>query len=122
MSLLFTCKGMTCVDEEEFVRRAVRYAAAIKVKRCSDPIEAILIILSETEQVEHDTSFRLHQLLRCARDEDYSRLAARASLWAVNKALRRSRIRLKNESADAEIVSEIVAHGYSSRQLADFTG
>lgn len=122
MSLLFTCKGMTCVNEEEFVRKAVRYAAAIKVKRCSDPIKAILIILSETEQIERDTSFRLHQLLRSAREADYSRLTARASLWAVNKALRRSRIGLKKENADDEIISEIVANGYSLRQLADFTG
>ena len=122
MSLLYTCKGMTFVNEEALVRKAVRYAAAIKVKRCSDPIKAILIILSDTAQVERDTSFRLHQLLRCAKGADYSRLTARASLWAVNKALRRSRIRLKKESADAETVSEIVANGYSLRQLADFTG
>lgn len=122
MSLLFTCKGMTCVNEEELVRRAVRYAAAIKVKRCSDPIKAILIILSDTAQLERDTSFRLHQLLRCAKGADYSRLTARASLWAINKALRRSRIRLKKENADDEIISEIVANGYSLRQLADFTG
>ena len=122
MSLLYTCKGLTCVDEEELVRKAVRYAAAIRVKHCSDPIKAILIILSDTAQLERDTSFRLHQLLRSAREADHSRLTARASIWAVNKALRRSRIRLKNESADAEIVSEIVAHGYSSWQLADFTG
>ena len=31
MNLLYTCKGLTCVNEEELVRRAVRYAAAIKV-------------------------------------------------------------------------------------------
>ena len=122
MSLLFTCKGMTCVNGEEFVRRAVRYAAAIRVKHCSDPIKAILIILRETEQVERDTSFRLHQLLQCTKEADYSHLTARASIWAVNKALRRSRIGLKKESADAETVSEIVASGYSLRQLAEFTG
>ena len=34
MSLLYTCKGMTCMNEEEFVRKAVRYAAAIRVKHC----------------------------------------------------------------------------------------
>lgn len=122
MSLLFTCKGMTCVNEEEFVRKAVRYAAAIKVKRCSDPIKAILIILSETEQIERDTSFRLHQLLQFTKEADYSHLTARASIWALNKALRRNRIRLKKENADDEIISEFVAHGYSLRQLADFTG
>lgn len=122
MSLLFTCKGMTCVNEEALVRKAVRYAAAIRVKHCSDPIKAILIILSDTEQVERDTSFRLHQLLQCTRESDYSRLTARASIWAVNKALRRNRIRLKKENADDEIISEIVAHGYSLRQLANFTG
>lgn len=122
MSLLFTCKGMTCVNEEELVRRAVRYAAAIRVKHCSDPIKAILIILSDTAQLERDTSFRLHQLLRCAKEADHSRLTARASIWAVNKALRRNRIRLKKENADDEIISEIVANGYSLRQLADFTG
>ena len=122
MSLLFTCKGMTCVNEEALVRKAVRYAAAIKVKRCSDPIKAILIILSETEQIERDTSFRLHQLLSCAKGADYSRLTARSSIWAVNKALRRNRIGLKKENADDEIISEIVANGYSLRQLADFTG
>lgn len=122
MNLLYTCKGLTCVNEEELVRRAVRYAAAIKVKRCSDPIKAILIILSDTAQLERDTSFRLHQLLRCAKGADYSRLTARASIWALNKALRRNRIRLKKENADDEIISEIVANGYSLRQLADFTG
>ena len=122
MSLLYTCKGMTCVNEEEFVRKAVRYAADIKVKRCSDPLKAILIILSDTAQLERDTSFRLHQLLSCAKGADYSRLTARSSSWAVNKALRRNRIRLKNESADTEIVSEIVSCGYSPQQLAEFTG
>lgn len=122
MSLLSTCKGMTCVNEEELVRKAVRYAAAIKVKRCSDPIKAILIILSETEQIERDTSFRLHQLLQFTKEADYSHLTARASIWALNKALRRNRIRLKKENADDEIISEIVANGYSLRQLADFTG
>ena len=122
MSLLYTCKGMTCVNEEALVRKAVRYAAAIKVKRCSDPIKAILIILSETEQIERDTSFRLHQLLQFTKEADYSHLTARASIWALNKALRRNRIRLKKENADDEIISEIVANGYSLRQLADFTG
>lgn len=122
MSLLFTCKGMTCVNEEALVRKAVRYAADIKVKRCSDPLKAILIILSDTAQLERDTSFRLHQLLSCAKGADYSRLTARSSIWAVNKALRRNRIRLKKENADDEIISEIVANGYSLRQLADFTG
>ena len=122
MSLLYACKGMTCVNEEELVRKAVRYAAAIRVKHCSDPIKAILIILSDTAQLERDTSFRLHQLLRSAREADHSRLTARASIWAVNKALRRNRIGLKKENADDEIISEIVANGYSLRQLADFTG
>ena len=122
MSLLYTCKGMTCVNEEALIRKAVRYAAAIRVKHCSDPIKAILIILSETEQVERDTSFRLHQLLQCAKEADYSRLTARASIWAVNKALRRNRIGLKKENADDEIISEIVANGYSLRLIADFTG
>ena len=122
MSLPNTCKGMTCVNEEELVRKAVRYAAAIRVKHCSDPIKAILIILSDTAQLERDTSFRLHRLLQCTREADYSHLTARASIWAVNKALRRSRIRLKKENADDEIISEIVAHGYSLRQMADFTG
>lgn len=122
MSLLSTCKGLTCVNEEELVRRAVRFAAAIRVKHCSDPIKAILIILSETEQVERDTSFRLHRLLQCTKEADYSHLTARASIWAVNKALCRNRIGLKKENADDEIISEIVANGYSLRQQADFTG
>lgn len=128
MKLPLSCKEMTCFiyAEKDVVYPALLVALYQAAERTENPVRTLIKVARGWDILESQAFARFNILAwNCPSprtETDIRRCAVRAARYAVNNAMRKNHIRWGDESADDEIISEIVANGYSLRQLADFTG